>query len=71
MSRRERVPMHTRSKRYRRRQRARLRRAAEHAAREAGQVNENRLVLHIAKCLQKFRAAPIGAAKIPLSTPVD
>jgi hypothetical protein len=54
------MPMHTRSKRYKRRQRARLRRAAAHAAREASKINENRLALRVAKVLRKFKDAPIG-----------
>jgi hypothetical protein len=51
--------------RYRRRLQARLRRAAEHAAREAGQVNENRLALRVAKCLRNFKSSPIGTVKTP------
>jgi hypothetical protein len=52
--------MHIRSKRYMRRQRARLRIAAKNLAIQAGNAPEHRLALTVAKCLQKSKhnAAP-------------
>lgn len=49
--------MHTRSKRYLRRQRARLRIAETKKATEGGDAWENRLALSVAKCLKKSRRA--------------
>lgn len=60
--------MHTRSKRYRRRQQARLRRAAVAAGREA-KVNENRLAVRVAKCLRKVKDSPIGPEQPPALDP--